>query len=161
MFFLTQFTHSTIGAIHLLLAVVAMITGAVVILRVKGDLWHKRIGYVYVCAMLGVNATAFGIYHLWGKFGIFHALALLSLLSIVGGMAPVYKKPRKPNWKVQHLEVMSWSVVGLYAAFVSEVGVRLLPSSQFFWVVGLGSGIVCAIGSVLIKRRKKLEAKVS
>lgn len=150
--------HSSIGLLHLVFAVVAMLTGALVLLRTKGDLLHKRVGYVYVFSMLALNVSAFGIYHLFGRLGIFHGLALLSLLTIVGGMYPALTR-RKPEWVLQHLETMSWSVVGLYAAFCAEIGVRCFDMRSFWWVVALSSGLVCLVGKILIDRKLAKEQK--
>lgn len=58
--------HSTTGLIHTIFAVLAMAFGAVVLLRTKGDLIHKRMGYAYVVCMLGLNGTAFAIYNFGG-----------------------------------------------------------------------------------------------
>jgi len=154
---LINIISSPIGLIHTIFAVIAVITGGIVILNTKGTRLHKRTGYVYVISMLLMNATAFGIYRLFGGFGVFHVLAIVSLFAIFGGMYPILNRKKVKNWYIQHLEVMSWSVVGLYAALVAEIGVRFFPMQRFFWVVGLASGVVCFIGSILIKRRIKLE----
>jgi uncharacterized membrane protein len=54
-----------IGLIHLLVSIVAMITGIVVLSNKKGTKKHKQIGYIYVVSMLLVNLTAFMIYRLF------------------------------------------------------------------------------------------------
>lgn len=152
--------HSTIGLIHTIFATIALLTGTFVLLTTKGNKLHVRVGYVYVVSMLIMNLTGFGIYHLFGGFGIFHVMILVSLFALFGGMYPVLFRSRVKNWYLQHLEVMSWSIVGLYAAFVAEMGTRLLPYQYMMWVVGLGSGLVCCIGSILIKRKLKKEKEL-
>lgn len=62
----------------------------------KGTRRHHQIGLVYAVSMLGLNATAFLIYRLFGGFGAFHVAALLSLLTIFAGLLPaVRRRPRR------------------------------------------------------------------
>ena len=65
-----------IGLIHLIVSIIAMITGIFVLLTKKGTIKHKQIGYVYTVSMVLVNVTAFMIYRLFGGFGIFHFFAI-------------------------------------------------------------------------------------
>lgn len=147
--------HSPIGLVHLTAALLAMISGAIVLLNTKGGLLHKRAGYVYVAAMLTVNGTAFMLYHLFGKFGVFHWLALVSLTAILGGMVPALlrKTPTfRESWIYWHYYFMNWSVVGLYAAFWAETFTRLSLGRQF-WPLVFGATLATAfIGSRLIRK---------
>ena len=78
---------STIGTIHLVASVAAIVVGAVVLMhRPKGGRRHRQLGWTYVVAMLTVNATAFMIYGLFGGFGPFHVAAVISLAGIVAGV---------------------------------------------------------------------------
>ena len=154
-----NFISSPIGLIHTLFAVLALITGTIVVLNKKGTRFHKRVGYVYVVSMLLLNLTAFGIYRLFNGFGMFHAAALLSLLALVGGMYPVLFRHKVKNWYLQHVKVMGWSVVGLYAAFAAEIGTRLFEEKYFFLTVGVSSFAVIAIGAFFIYRTKNREAR--
>ena len=72
---------NTIGLLHSVLAMSAIISGAAMLLRQKGTRSHRRIGWVYVASMVGLNVTALGIYRLSGNFGPFHAAAIVSLAS--------------------------------------------------------------------------------
>ena len=90
---------STIGWIHLFFAIIAMVTGLVVIFQTKGTLLHKRIGYVYVLNMLALNISSFFISNFNG-FSIFHFFAIVSLVTIFGGMYPALK--RSKNWIYKH-----------------------------------------------------------
>ena len=144
--------HSTIGLVHLSAALLAMVTGAIVLLNTKGGLLHKRVGYGYVGSMLILNFTAFLIYHLFGKFGPFHWLAAMSLLCLAGGMIPVLLRNRVNKWIYWHYYFMNWSVVGLYAAFWAEVLTRTLPMGQFWPVVIGATALTTALGSYLIRR---------
>ena len=149
-----NFFHSTTGAVHLASALVSMVLGAAVILMTKGSLTHKRVGYAYVSAMVVVNATAFMLYHLFGRFGPFHVAAVVSGTSIAAGILPVIFRRRVKGWQYFHYYFMNWSVVGLYAAFWAETLTRLLPMKQFWPVVATATGLTAFIGSRLINRYK-------
>jgi uncharacterized membrane protein len=116
-------THSPIGVAHLASSVIAMLLGAYMLWADKGTKIHKRVGYAYCLSMLSVNATAFGIYYLWGRFGIFHGFALLSLFTLFSGMIPIIVRKNAQTISL-HLSFMYWSVIGLYCAFVAETLVR-------------------------------------
>ncbi|MTI29950.1 DUF2306 domain-containing protein [Xanthovirga aplysinae] len=148
---------SPVGLIHTIFALISVLTGTIVIVTIKGTKFHKIIGYTYVISMLIMNGTAFGIFRLFGGFGVFHVFALLSLFALFGGMYPVLNRKKVADWYIQHLKVMSWSVVGLYAALAAEIGVRFFEKELFFWIVGVSGGLITTIGAILINRRKKLE----
>lgn len=154
----------TVGLIHVIFSIVALVLGFFVLVAAKGTPRHKQIGYAYVVAMLGVNATALMIYRLVGKFWIFHWLAVLSLLTLIAGMYPVLVK-RNAYYKVMHFSFMYWSVIGLYCAFMAETFSRLPhvildesgnPMTVFFKFVGIGTGLVAFIGAgFFVKYRPK------
>lgn len=129
--------HSPMGVLHLASSVVAMLLGAYMLWANKGTQRHKKVGYAYCLSMLSVNITAFGIYHLWGRFGVFHGFALLSLFSLLSGMIPIMVRKNARTLGL-HLNFMYWSVIGLYCAFVAEVLVRVpIP----FLHGNLGTGV--------------------
>ncbi len=150
--------HSTLGGFHTLTAVLAMLTGAIVVLNKKGTVFHKRIGYIYVVNMLLLNLSSFFIIN-FGGFSIFHFFALVSLATIFGGMIPAMRRTK--NWYGYHFYFMSWSVVGLYCAFWSEVGTRFVRNmQQFWWAVLVATLITVFIGNYIInKEAKKLNLK--
>jgi uncharacterized membrane protein len=90
--------HSTVGLVHLISALLAMVAGAIVLLNPKGWQSHKRVGYDYVAFMGILNITAFMIYHLFGRFGPFHLAAIISMFGIIGGMLPVLFRQRISGW---------------------------------------------------------------
>lgn len=114
----------------------------------KGTRFHKRLGYTYAVSMLMVNATAFGIYRLMHTFGPFHVAALISLATLIAGLVPAMRKNRKPDWMLHHLSYMYWSVIGLYAAFFSEMAVRLRIPAAFGMLVFAATGITVLVGFV-------------
>ena len=159
---LLTFTHSTTGLIHVLFASVAMIAGALVLFLRKGTPLHFRIGYVYTTAMTGMLVTSFMIYHLYQSFALFHWLAVVSSLTLFGGMIPVFlKKPR--NYLGLHIAFMYWSVVGLYMAFCAETAVRIprevvaegQVTGTFYAIVGVSMAILGVVANVFWFRYKR------
>lgn len=120
------------GLTHLISGIFALIFGGLVILLKKGTIIHKRVGYFYVFSMTVLILTSFGIYRLFGKFGVFHFLSIVSIFSLVAGMLPMFKKVRTSKDYEIHFKRMYWSVVGLYAAFAAESFVRI-PKFGGFW----------------------------
>jgi uncharacterized membrane protein len=140
---------SSLGAAHTLIALLAMVLGGVVVVNRKGTRRHKALGWGYVASMVLLNATALSIYRLFGKFGPFHWLALSSLISIFVALTfMLLKRPR--NWLALHGETMSWSYVGLLAAAVAEISVRVLHY-PFGLTVAISSLLVIAIGGTITR----------
>lgn len=150
-----DFVNSSLGWFHLATALIAMIAGAYVLVKPKGTKRHKTIGYIYVFSMILVCSSALGIYNLTGKFGIFHILAFVGFATLIAGMIPLLLKSIKRDYKVFHLWFMYYSVLGLYAAFASELSVRI-PKKPFYTMVGIATGVIFLIGSIFIfwKERK-------
>lgn len=119
---------------HLIVSIIATISGFFVLLTKKGLIKHKQIGYVYVVSMLLVNVTAFMIYRVFGGFGIFPFFAIASLLTLIAGMYPILRRKGK-NYMFRYFSYMYWSVVGLYCAFCAEVSTRIpfYLSSKINW----------------------------
>lgn len=143
--------HSPTGLLHLAAACLAMLLGAAVLFLPKGTRLHKRIGYAYALAMLTVNATAFAIYYLWGRFGVFHWFAVLSTGTLLAGMLPMFLFRNRLKALGWHLGFMYWSVIGLYCAFVAEVLVRMpheLFRGNFALAINLSVFSLMTLGSV-------------
>jgi len=144
----------TTGLIHIIASIIALVTGLLVLTTIKGTKRHKQIGYVYVVSMILLNLTAFMIYRLYGKFGIFHWFAVISCLTLCAGLYPILSK-RSQNYIELHFNYMYWSVIGLYCAFMAEIFSRLPkyvltktgePMIIFYKFIGIGIAIVMAIG---------------
>jgi len=155
----TNIIHSPLGLVHLVASIIAMLTGIIVILKgAKGSKTHKRIGYIYVFSMLLLNGTAFGIYN-FGSFSMFHFFSIVSLASITTGMLPmIFNFSNKMRF---HYRFMSWSVVGLYAAFVAEIFTRFIRFDYFWVAVMIGTIAVSAVGGYLIEKNAKRFLKSS
>jgi len=140
-----------LGWIHMYFAFTAIASGAIVVLRRKGTMTHRRIGYAYVISMIGLNVTALMIYRLTGYFGPFHGAAIVSLATILAGAVVAIR--RRPDWVRKHYLWMTYSYVGLLAATASEVLTRI-PSAPFWGVVGLASIAVFVVGARVIRRKE-------
>ncbi|MDX1555092.1 MAG: DUF2306 domain-containing protein [Xanthomonadales bacterium] len=138
-----------LGLGHFATALLAMGTGAVVVLNAKGTLFHRWMGRLYASSMLLLNLTALAIYDLFGGFGPFHVAAIGSLVTIVIGVAAAWR--RRPGWRVRHAYWMSWSYAGLLAAAVSESTTRYFQF-DFGWSVTLSTVVVLTAGGLLINR---------
>ena len=143
--------HSGMGLFHTLVAILAMIFGAIVLLYPKGTKRHKRLGYGYVISMSLMIASSFAIYN-FGGFSLFHAFSVVSIITLVAGIYPAIR--RSEGWYRKHYYFMSWSVVGLYCAFWAEVGTRLLEMQYFWWAVMLATMATAGIGGWVINRQK-------
>lgn len=156
-----NFISSEIGFVHLLSASLALIFGSVVLADAKGTVFHRRIGYLYMLSMIVLNVTALMIYRLFGKFGVFHVAAIISLLTLIAGMIPVILRKPQKNWLGMHFGFMYWSVLGLYAAFVAETATRLpiktmfSSAKTFFITVAIATALTMIIGEIVFYKKKK------
>jgi len=144
--------HSPTGLIHLIASMISLICGTLVLVLPKGTRIHKSSGYIYFIFMLLVNVTAFGLYHLYGRFGPFHIAALVSLATLLAGMIPVLLRTK--SWLNYHLSFMYYSVMGLYAAFASEVIVRI-PGIAFGPAVGIATSMVMITAMIFFQTLSK------
>lgn len=148
--------RSPISTFHVAVALLSVVLGTWMLLTRKGTAAHRRVGYAYAVCMVMVNLTAFQLYHLFGRFGIVHVGAIVSLLTVIGGISVAVYRP--VNWQRWHYRLMSASVTGLYAAGLVESVYRLFPAT-WFWGVCLGvSGLVFAVGAYLIGRHQPIGA---
>lgn len=135
---------------HVAFAFGSLVLGAGIFTLAKGTDLHRVVGVLYVLSMFGLNLTALLIYRLFGGFGVFHVLALISLATILAGLFTVMlQRPRK-RWLRNHYAFMGWSYVGLWAAFASEIMVRVVrwPLAA---AVALPTVLVVVLGGALVR----------
>tara|TARA_R110002051_G_scaffold290773_2_gene354473 strand:+ start:6797 stop:7306 length:510 start_codon:yes stop_codon:yes gene_type:complete len=153
---------NSIGIGHLIASILALIAGSSVLKNPKGTKTHKQIGYIYTVAMSIVLISSFMIYRLHGTFGILHWFAVISSITLLAGIVPMFfKKPS--NFINFHYSFMYWSVIGLYCAFFAEVLTRIPFILEvedniaviFYAMVGVATAIVASIGSFYFRRFKK------
>lgn len=145
-------SYTWLSWLHIAAAVAAMLLGLLVLFRRKGTRSHRRLGYAYVAAMMVLNLSAFGMYRLFGIFGPFHIAAVVSTLTIAAGMRAILKRPRTQRTVELHLVFMYWSVLGLYAAFFSELMVRVRINGAFMIIVSIATGVTVLFGALLQRR---------
>lgn len=139
------------GAVHAAIGLAAVVVGTVMVLMDKGTVSHRRVGRLFAALLLAVNLTSFLLYDLLGRWGPFHSLAVVNLVTLAFGLVVVWlKRPR--GWLGLHGRCMSWAYAGLLAAFVSEIAVRV-PGIGFFPGVIVGSLAVIGTAAVLIHTR--------
>jgi len=124
---ISRWVHSTAGAFHLVTAVIGLLTGAYLLLTIKGTKLHKGIGYVFSTALLIVNVSALFIYDFNdGKPSVFHYLIIVSMFCLLYGLYPMFKKPAIPGRIKRHFTGMTGAALGLWAAGATEYFVREL-----------------------------------
>jgi uncharacterized membrane protein len=144
-----------LGLTHTMIGIAALVLGLVVVMGSKGTASHRLWGSFYVVAMVLLNASALAIYDLSGAFNTFHVFAIFSLITVAAGWIPALLRRRGSEWRVQHAMYMTWSYVGLVAAFAAELVTRLAPfrSGRAFGIAVAGVTLaVVAAGAVLIRR---------
>jgi len=126
---ISNWVHSIAGAFHVLMALVGLLTGAYILLTVKGTKLHKGIGYVFSFALLIVNISALFIYDFnSGEPSIFHYLIIISMFCLLYGLYPMFKKPHILGRISKHLKGMTGAALGLWAAGATEYFVRELAT---------------------------------
>jgi len=144
----------------------ALISGGAVVGMRKGTRPHRYVGWVYVATMTLLCVTSFFIYELFGGFGPFHVAAIISFVSVIGGiLAPLFRSQLGEEWMEAHYRFMLWSYVGLVMATGSHF---FAPLGSLFYnhtpLAQLGSlaatsiacwGAPAAIGAYFIYSRKE------
>jgi uncharacterized membrane protein len=133
---------------HVLAAVTALLVGAAVLLVPKGTHAHRVIGTVYVLALILVNVAALSL-HRENAFGVFHALAVASLVTVAVGLSPLLLGKRSPPVIANHAYCMTWSYAGLVAAGCGQL-VEAVGQDDGAWAVPVTIGTVLAVSGVVI-----------
>lgn len=142
---------STLGWIHTVFGMAALLAGTAVVLLRKGTRWHRTLGHVYLMSMISLNMTSLFIYNLFGHFGPFHWLALSSLLTLIAGMVPIFTRRPKGLWLERHAIFINISFIGLVAATAAEITSRIPAMEDTFGpVVGITSALIIGVGMALM-----------
>jgi uncharacterized membrane protein len=124
----SNWVHSVAGGIHFACSVIGMLSGIFVLFKTKGTAFHRKIGYVFVTALVGVNLSALLIYDFnEGAISVFHFLIPVSLSFLGFGIIPMMGK-RKSGALNRHIIGMNGAVLGLWAAGATEYFVREVAS---------------------------------
>ena len=133
---------TVVGMAHFLLMIGALGVGSVVLLMPKGNLKHRRLGRVFVAGMVVSNVIVLGIYEDSGQPGIFHVLAIVSLVSIASAIVLVRLPTAGLGFRIAHGHVMLWSYGGLVAAGLGQ-GASAFSLSP--WLVILACFLLVAL----------------
>ena len=133
---------------HVVAALSALLTGAAVLLLPKGTHTHRTIGTLYVLALVLVNVAALSL-HRESAFGVFHALAVISLVTITVGLSPLLLGKRSPAVFATHAYCMTWSYAGLVAAGCGQLAVAV-GQDLGAWVVPVVIGTALSLSGVVI-----------
>ena len=136
---------------HVGAAVVALVAGLVVLRARKGSRGHRVVGTIYGLALVLVNAAALSL-HRENAFGVFHALAVVSLCTLVVGLVPLLLGRRSAQVIVTHAYCMTWSYAGLVAAGCGQL-VAALADDVLPGAVPVMIGAVLVISGLVIVRR--------
>lgn len=81
--------YPLISQLHITTAVIAILTGLLVLLQAKGTRRHRRLGTLYVASMVTLNISSFFIFKLTGEFSPFHVATFLSLATVIVSSAVI------------------------------------------------------------------------
>ena len=133
---------------HVAAALSALLAGAAVLLLPKGTPAHRATGAAYVVALVLVNVAALSL-HREHVFGVFHALAVASLATIIVGLSPMLLGTRADRVVATHAFCMTWSYAGLVAAGCGQLAVTV-GQDLAAWAVPAVIGTVLALSGVAI-----------
>lgn len=146
---------SPVGMAHVFFGVLALILGGIVVFQPKGTQRHRKIGYAYLFSMLMLNGLSFCMYKFSGHFGPFHVLSIISLFTLLNGWMVAFFRRPAGRWLQIHLYWMLWSYIGLWAAFATEIIVRLPfvqgPAAAITAII-LTTLCITAVGGTLLFR---------
>ena len=143
--------------IHTAFSVIALLLG-IIFLSPKGTKKHKTMGYLYIFSMMVCLITSFGLFSLWGSFGIYHALSIVSFLTLMIALYfPLFGRKKK-NWIEHHLIWMGYSYVGLVMAAGSHL-FSVVPDWPGWLRMALFWALPYILGSFFIFRNKTKGAK--
>ncbi len=133
----------TPGLVHLGAAVIALVTGLLLFASRKGTMRHRRLGYLYLAAMVNLNVAAWSV-DTDGVIGPFHVLTVVSLATLVGAYLVILLGRPGRGRSEAHGTMMAWSFAGAVAAGLGQAATVLaLPVGATI----LGS---LAVGAVVI-----------
>ena len=134
---------------HVVAATSALCMGAVVLLLRKGTRVHRGLGGVYALALVATDVAALSL-HREAAFGVFHALAVVSLVTLALALVPLILGRRSPRVLATHAYCMAWSYVGLVAAGSGQLAAARDGAG---WLVPAVIAAVLATGAVTLSWR--------
>lgn len=114
----------------------------------KGTHKHRVIGTAYVLVLVVVNVAALSV-HRENTFGVFHVLAVVSLVTIAVGVAPLLLGRRSPAVIATHAYCLAWSSAGVVAAGCGQLAAAA-GQGDGSWVVPVVIVTVLAVSGIVI-----------
>lgn len=110
------------GLAHVAAAVLAVAAGGVALTAPKGLQRHVVAGRTYAVSLLALNVAALMTYQETGRPGIFHVLAVASLVTLAAGLVSfIPGRTRDAAAVARHAIFMAWSYVGLISAGLAQL----------------------------------------
>ena len=140
-----------LGTVHVVAASIALALGLIVLARRKGDIWHVRLGRLYIATMLAVALPVLFVYDITGRPGPFHVLAVVSLLTTALGWLHVRRRGHARFGLVAHATFMAWSWIGVITAGLAQLANHGWPE-KWPWPVLVVVGVATLTGAVAVPR---------
>ena len=139
-------------ALHTVLGVIALLSGAWNLIATKGDRRHRVVGWIYAGSMAGLIGTSFTIFELFDRFGPFHIMSLVSGATLALALYFPVRRAHHDHWFEHHYMWITWSYVGLVMATGSHLFAYGPPGCPFWARAALYWGLPCVGGGALIFR---------
>lgn len=123
-----MFGLTSLGVFHTLIGLIAVAAGLVALIRDKEISPRNSLGKIYLVTTVVTCVTAFGIFQ-HGGFGKGHALAILTLLTLV--VAAIAGYTRLFGRASRYVETVSYSATFLFhwIPAITETSTRLPPGA--------------------------------
>lgn len=143
-----------IVTVHTAVGLVALVAGAWNLAATKGTRRHRVVGWAYAGSMATLLLTSFAIFEVFGSFGAFHVMSLVSGGTLAMAVYCPLRRKSRPVWLEEHYMWISYSYLGLLMATGSHFfdylpGWPFWPRAAMFW------GLPFAIGSALVFGQKR------
>ncbi|HML11188.1 MAG TPA: DUF2306 domain-containing protein [Stellaceae bacterium] len=146
---------SSLSAAHVAAAFAALVFGALVLLMRKGTSLHRAMGSAYTAAMIVLCIAALLLYRMTGRFGPFHILAVVTLVTIGLGIKAIVARPRRLS---RHYQMMTFSYLGLLSAATTQL-LLYLPALHGVvrgTITGIASAVAfTAAGAIILPRLQR------
>ena len=152
---------SNLEAYHTYGNITSFCLGSVILVRsVKGDKFHKGLGFGFVASMIGAETVSFFIAHR-GSWSALHALSAMSIYWCCKGIYVIQTKPK--NYIKQHVEAMGSAFISTVIAGCGVAGRHLTICKDlgihWLWYLVLGAGISIPALQYYIKSLKFKDEK--
>lgn len=160
---------SPVIQIHAVVALIAMLVGAVQLSRKKGDWLHRMMGRIWVALMAVVALSSFFIWtiRLWWMFSPIHLISVFTLAMLWIGVNHARKHDIKRHMRtMEYTYFLALVVTGLltflpgrimYIVAFGEDGATPQKLEIFGGIVGLAA-IIATVIAIVRRRRAGAEA---